>query len=163
VSIVLLSQTMRHKQAAAYLWSRPEEEAKVVVSRDTSRLDVSAFPPATEFFAWGPQGGGSASPRTAASHFGERAKSYMRSGSPLAAALNRWLRSAQWRLRYVDRIQTIVKSIRASHEMDSDGLIELLQQLGAGDDANEIVIFDLFDLPAVRRLGSDTHIEVRIL
>lgn len=160
MNIAVLSQPLRQKQAAQYLSSLAEHEIKVVVTRDTSRLDHSLFPADTRYFAWERSGVDVLSPRSFASKLVDHGKRFVASGSPMASRIGRWLRAADWRLRYLDRLQSMVLAKREEAAFDAPSeLVSIIDSLLA--EGAQIVVADLFDLPAVMKASSvDADIKV---
>lgn len=158
--VVLMSQPLREKQAAAFLRSRREGEAKVVLTRDTSVLDAAAFPPGTELVGW--DVGGVRLPRTLSNRLITRASSWVRRSSWPGMAIDRWLRGAEWRLRYLDRVLALFRSDLSPSGLDHPLVKEALRELATGRQLDEIATFDLFDLPAALGVAEWHRCEVTV-
>jgi len=152
--VVVLSQPLRQSEAATYLRTR-DDAKKVVVTRFLNALDTHEFPEDTTFRSW------STSPKPPPSARAVvglgRLKRWIRSGSGLGLWVDRWARSADWRLRYLDRVFAALESGRGSRwDLQNRSLAEILGREITDDVETEIAVFDLFDLPAVVSF-SDAH------
>jgi hypothetical protein len=144
---VVLSQPLRQKEAAIYLHSRTGVR-RVVVTRFPTDVDMAEFPADTEFLTWSPVGRQPPSSR-AVTRLGKLQR-WIRSGSNLGLRIDRWIRSAEWRLRYIDRGLAMMESRKASRwNLRNPDLVELLRVQTSSEADCEIKVFDLFDLPAV--------------
>ena len=157
--IVVLSQTMRQREAGMFL-SDINADRKIAVTQFQHTLDEDLFPPETMFMSWSTTPG--VSPSAVATNFMNRMKSSMRGGSLLGVRIDRWLRSAEWRLRYLDRAMALLESRRgAGWNFDNSALIDTLQScLGGGE--CEVVVFDLFDLPTALRCAETQQCRVLV-
>jgi hypothetical protein len=158
--VVVLSQPLRQKEAAMYLHSRTGVR-RVVVTRFSTDVDMAEFPADTEFLTWSPDVRQPPSSRAVTRL--SKLKRWIRSGSNLGLRIDRWVRSAEWRLRYLDRLLAMLESRRASHwNLRNPALVELLKvQTSSGDDC-EVTVFDVFDLPAVLAFVEDKKCRVAI-
>ena len=156
----VLSQPLRQNEAALFLRSK-EAERKLVISRYVNALEQSEFPPGTEFVSW------ASSPKPPPSSrlvIGlSRLKRWIRGGSHIALRIERWARAAEWRMRYLDRAAAMVESRRASNwNLENPALVEILERDLGEDTENEIVVFDVFDLPAVMRYAEGRECRVTV-
>ena len=157
--VVVLSQTLRQKEAGQYLYSIAGEQ-KAVITQFQSTLDEGEFPPDTRFLSWSQDRKPPPSARTTS--FLSGAKTWVRGGSALGLRIDRWLRSAEWRLRYFDRVLALVESRRdAVWDFDNSDLIKVLESCFGDDTEGEVVVFDLFDLPST--LGFVENRQCRVL
>jgi len=145
--VVVLSQPLRQKEAATYLRTR-DDAKKVVVTRFLNALDMHEFPEDTTFRSWST--GPKPPPSTRAVVGLGRLKRWIRSGSGFGLWVDRWARSADWRLRYLDRLFAVLESGRGSRwDLQNRSLAEVLGREVTDNVETEIAVFDLFDLPAV--------------
>jgi len=145
--VAVLSQPLRQSEAATFLRSS-EAERKLVITRYVSAIDVTEFPSDTEFFSWSPSPKPPPSSRMVIGL--ARLKRWVRGGSGLGVRIDRSVRSAEWRLRYLDRILAVVESRKDSHwDLQNPALVEVLNSEVSDETGTEIAVFDLFDLPAV--------------
>ena len=141
-----MSQAMRQVDAARYLARRPSSERMVVVSQVRGALDEANFPTGTQFVFWD----SSVAATSTLDRILTRAKRSMRSGSRLGFHLERALRSAEWRFRYLDRLVTVARSRRVGEfRLVNQEMLARLDEALGGVQPDRIVVFDLFDLPTV--------------
>lgn len=144
--VVVLSQTLRQKEAGQFLYS-VDGEQKAVITQFQSTLDAGEFPPDTKFLSWSPDPKPPPSARTTS--FLSRVKTWVSGGSSIGLRIDRWLRSTEWRLRYLDRVITVFESRRdLEWDFGNSNLNEVLESCFRDDNGGEVVVFDLFDLPA---------------
>lgn len=156
---VVLSQVLRQNEAATYLRSY-QSDRKLVITRYVDALDASVFPADIEVVSWAPSPKPPPSSRLTITV--SRLKRWIRSGSGAGRHIERWARSAEWRLRYLDRVVAMLESRKASTwDLENPALVALLEaELAPSDD--EIVVFDLFDLPAVLRYSREKSCRVTL-
>lgn len=158
--VAVLSQPLRQKEAAIYLQSRTAVR-RVVVTRYLSALEMSEFPSDTDFLSWSPAPKPPPSSRVASGL--SRLKRWVRSGSSLGLRIDRWMRSAEWRLRYLDRALAVVESRNVSRwDFRNPALVETLESQASTNDDCEVAVFDLFDLPAVLTFARDRECRVTV-
>jgi hypothetical protein len=158
-TIAVMSQPLRQKEAAQFLGSRPGE--KVVITRFLEGLDSTGFPEGTIFRAW------SSSPKpppSARAVMGlGRLKRWARSGSSVGLRVERWARSIDWRLRYVDRFYAAMGA-RGDDlwDLENPDLVAVLREEVDDPGQCTIAVFDLFDLPAVIPLAGDPGCSISV-
>ena len=158
IVVAVLSQTLRQVEAGQYLSDR-RREVTSVITRHAEALEPFVFPPDTRILSWSSEPKPPPSARTAG--FVGRLKSWVRGGSSAGMRIDRWLRSAEWRLRYLDRVLALVESRRAEEwDVDNAELIEALESALPEEREAEIVVFDLFDLPTVLSFARPRAIRV---
>tara|TARA_B100000902_G_C27195361_1_gene856169 strand:- start:484 stop:1026 length:543 start_codon:yes stop_codon:yes gene_type:complete len=107
----------------------------------------------------------------------QRIKKYTRGGSDSGVRLERFLNSLIWKMRYIYRaselfFKLIIKIRRKAKENLSrhrnqkpsgyEALREELLTISDENQLDEILVFDLFDLPAVLDFVDDQAIEVKV-
>lgn len=92
----------------------------------------------------------------------ESVRRSLRKDSPIAHRALKWLRSADWRLRHIDRLGRAL-SRRASGPVEPDmRVMEALEAVHATDPLESVVVMDLFDLHAVLEFASRTGVPVTV-
>ena len=108
-----------------------------MITQFQSTLDEGEFPPDTRFLSWSQDRKPPPSARTTS--FLSGAKTWVRGGSALGLRIDRWLRSAEWRLRYFDRVLALVESRRdAVWDFDNSDLIKVLESCFGDDTEGEV-------------------------
>lgn len=126
---------------------------------ETADVAGIALPPGTELMALA---GPSAHPAVSARIVG-RAEHWVKGGSALGARASRWLRSAEWRLRYVDRLKSLFESGKGPDStFDQVDVSEALRELESSHVIEQIVVFDLFDLPPALAFAATRDLPVKV-
>lgn len=143
--LLVLQQPMRMSQALAYAAARSDVE-KVILTGDLQGGSAS-LPPNTEIVQI-LDGAGSSSTEAVYSRAVGRAERWAKGGSVLGSQVSRWVRSSEWRLRYADRLRLIVEHRRGTEEgRDYSAMVKAMNVIAETHEIDEIVLFDLFDLP----------------
>ena len=158
VGAEFLDQTLRIPQALSYAAASDDEEKLVLIS------DVAAagnrLPPGTEILSF--DVGGS----TLASMPGRavgRAERWAKGGSTVGSRLARWMRAAEWRLRYVERIRSIMTHRRGQDLTGRQSVAKgALTAIAERQQIDEIVVFDLFVLPSALDFALSHGIPVKV-
>lgn len=160
VVAVVLSQPLRQGEAGKYLRSK-DAERRLIVTRYLNAIEQSEFPPGTEFFTWSPSPKPPPSSRIVIGL--SRLKRWIRGGSGIGLFIDRWARSAEWRMRYLDRAVAMIESRRASNwDLENPALVSVLENELSAQTISEIAVFDVFDLPAVLRYAETKECRVAV-
>lgn len=136
---------MRMSQALAYAAARSDVE-KVILTGDLQG-GSAPLPPNTEIVQVS-DGAGPSSTGAVYSRAVGRAERWAKGGSALGSQVSRWVRSSEWRLRYADRLRLIVEHRRGPEEgRDYSAMVNAMHAIAETHEIDEIVLFDLFDLP----------------
>lgn len=158
--VVLMSQTLRQREAAKFLRDI-RADRKAVVTQFQSDIETALFPADTQFHSWSHHRSKPVSAR--ATSVVRRLKSWLFGGSPAAFRIDRWLRAAEWRLRYLDRIVAVVGSRRlATWDFDNDDLITILVDCFEDTGEGQLVVFDLFDLPTALKFAEGHPVSISV-
>ena len=144
--ILLMRQPLRLPQALTYLERLPDDTKPILLTAAPS----SALPGVAEYVdVRNPSPQHRSRPSTVSHSLRARAGSWTKSGSGLGMRVAKWVRSAEWKMRYVDRLFAILES--GGERQDnalSQRLVEELDLISAATPVDEVAVFDLFDLPA---------------
>ena len=162
--VVAMTQPLRVQQAATFLSSLPVEGRKVLLTGNPTLISEDDLPEGTDIRASAPSLGPRPSARALSTNAATRAAQWTKGGSRLGVRVDRWFRSAEWRLRYVDRVFTVIESGRRRRSpFNNDLMVEELMTIAAAEGLDQIAVFDLFDLPAVMSVSRAMGCEVVIL
>lgn len=156
--VIVISQPLRSPQAIQYAAGLPEDERKVVLTADPASIEQDSLPAGTEILPAAPPMRAAPSARVVAGVVG-RARRWANGGSYLGSRLTRWIRSAEWRLRYMDRLRTLLDLRRRGGAGADKLIVETLAAIDDGD-MEEIAVFDLMDLPAVVEFVGPSSIRI---
>lgn len=159
--LLVLQQPMRMSHALAYAASRAELE-KVILTGDPQGIVSGSLPPNTEIVVVR-EGEGLAPPSAALNRAVSQAERWAKGGSTLGSRVSRWVRSSEWRLRHADRLRLIIEHRRGTDgRLDQTAMANALKAITESHQIEEIVLFDLFDLPPALDFAEACQATVKI-
>lgn len=150
---VILSQHLRIQKAVRYLESRLDGSRAVIFTSSTVGPAIQ-LPIGVDVALVGTQGAGRSSARRLPSGLQSRLAASASSGSPLAATVSKWIKSADWKMRYARRLLAVIENAGSSTAfVTAERLIDEMNARVEDSGYSEIAVFDVFDLGVAVEAG----------
>lgn len=144
--VLLLHQPMRLPMAITYARSREDADLVILTTERADLLD-SSLPPHTQVLTFDDLESPMPASNQSVGHIVSRVERWAKGGSASGSRLNRWLRSADWRLRHVNRFRALIANRnRPDPDAHYAALQRALRAVGERQAIDGIVVFDLLDL-----------------
>lgn len=160
--VAVMTNPMRARYCAEFLYRRAELCQTAAVVADGRAFGEVELPAATRVFVATARSAEAPSERILRSSLGRQAARWVRSGSTTGSTVERAIRLMMWRLRYVDRITSLMRGQRSDSGASAKAIIEILTKLDEAEPITELVAFDAFDLPALMDFADERGIPVRL-
>ena len=162
--VALISNPFRAKHCVAYLKS--EGSSHTLMTGDPHAFDNHELAPSTRVLKVTPPPELLPTARLARSRWYQRILALLRTGSALGSWLERTIKRIVWRLRYFDRLTILVR--RSESRPMNDSAIRdssMYRQLTAEHTTHpidQVVVFDVLDLPVGLRFAEDNQLDVLV-
>ena len=159
----LISQPLRANYCKAYV---DRCDGAVILTSDPSAFDDLDLGPETHVLAVSPPPELVPSKRLTRSRMFRAVVARARRGSRLGRWAERTAKRFAWRLRYVDRALLLTRRRRQAPSdpgsIQSSAIYQTLLSEAATEGFQQLVVFDVFDLPVALQFGDDHGLDVLV-